>query len=564
MTTANATPFSEEHFKKLIAFLIALVTVFITVVTYLQNDASSRDDAANRDTKRYSLEALDRRVSGDARANFDYNRAYQAYYEYELLIASAEAEGDDAAMARYQALQDRTLSLSPLLADPYFNAENGEADISRYEADTYLVETTALSERFSAASGVKDAWDSKANTYIVHLTLLAVALFLFGMATTISGNLTRWIFTGVGTAVTVFAVGWALVVFVKPVPDLRECKLASGTAIDAYAQGVGLAYQDKYEEAIAAFDQALSCEPNYINALLERGGAQASLGNLDAAVADYEKARSAGDKSASLAGELAWTYYLLGRFEDAIALNRTALAQQPDELWIRFDQGLALLAAGKGDEAQQEYQLGMDSAARQLAEAQAAGAEPPSWLWWGLEDAAGSLDDLQVVLDAGSGQPDPAKIADPDTVNTTAEALITRLKSLSVALEYTGKPPQGELTASISPLEFAEVIYDENGEVQEYQTTDTFPAGTDEVSVLFDYQGMSDGQEVVFKVYIDGEEDPSWRLIAPWELGESGSAEKPISLAYSNTSVLAPGEYAVEIYVDSHLAQRGWFIVEEE
>jgi tetratricopeptide (TPR) repeat protein len=564
MTTANTTPFSEERFKKLIAFLIALVTVFITVVTYLQNDASSRDDAANRDTKRYSLEALERRVSGDARVNFDYNQAYQAYYEYELLIASAEAEGDDAAVARYQALQDHTRTLSPLLADPYFNPETGETDIARYEADTYLVETTALSERFSAASSVKDAWDSKANTYIVHLTLLAVSLFLFGMATTISGNLTRWIFTGVGSAVTVFAVAWALVTFIKPVPDLRLCQVSSGTAIDAYAQGVGLAYQEKYEQAIAAFDEALSCDPNYLNALLERGGAQASLGNLDAAAADYEKARAAGEKSANVAGELAWTYYLMGRFDDAIALNSTALSQQPDELWIRFDQGLAYLAAGKTDEAQKEYQLGMDSAARQLAEAQAAGGEPPSWLWWGLEDAAVSLDDLQVVLESGSGQPDPAKIADAESVIATAETLITRLKSLSVALEYSGKPPQSELTATISPLEFAEVIYDENGEAQEYQTTDTFPAGTDEVSVLFDYQGMQDGQEVVFKVYIDGQEDPSWRLIAPWELGESGSAEKSISLAYSNTSVLAPGEYTVEIYVDSHLAQRGWFIVEEE
>jgi tetratricopeptide (TPR) repeat protein len=564
MTTANATPFSEERFKKLIAFLIAMVTVFITVVTYLQNDASSRDDAANRDTKRYSLEALERRVSGDARVNFDYNQAYQAYYEYELLIASAEAEGDDAAMARYQALQERMLSLSPLLREPYFNAETGETDIGRYEADTYLVETVALGERFTAASAVKDAWDSKANTYIVHLTLLAVTLFLFGMATTISGNVTRWIFTGVGLVVTLFAMGWVMVVFTAPVSDLRNCKLASGTAIDAYAQGVGLAYQDKNEEAIAAFDQALVCEPKYISALLERGRAQASLGNLEAAAGDYEKARAAGDQSANVAGELAWTYYLLGRFDDAIALNRAALALQPDELWIRFDQGLALLAAGKADDAEKEYQTGLGSAARQVAEAQAAGAEPPSWLWWGLEDAAEGLDDLQTVLESGSGQPEPAKISDPDAVIAAAEMLITRLKSMSVALEYIGKPPQGELTASISPLEFAEVIYDENGEPLEYQTTDTFPAGIDEVSVLFDYEGMSDGQDVVFKVYIDGEEDPSWRLIAPWELGASGSAEKPISLAYSNTSVLAPGEYTVEIYVDSHFAQRGWFIVEEE
>ncbi len=75
---------------------------------------------------------------------------------------------------------------------------------------------------------------------------------------------------------------------------------------------------------------------------------------------------------------------------------------------------------------------------------------------------------------------------------------------------------------------------------------------------------MTDGQEVVFKVYIDGEEDPSWRFVEPWSLGESGSAEKPLSYAYSNTQVLSSGEYVIEMYVDSHLAQAGTFVVEQQ
>jgi hypothetical protein len=74
---------------------------------------------------------------------------------------------------------------------------------------------------------------------------------------------------------------------------------------------------------------------------------------------------------------------------------------------------------------------------------------------------------------------------------------------------------------------------------------------------------MQDGQEVVFKMYIDGEEDPSWRFVDAWTLGPDGSAEIPLSLAYSNTAVFEPGEYTVEMYVDSHLAQRGTFYVEE-
>ncbi len=560
---ANPPDQNADRFKKLIALLLAVITVFIAVVTYLQSDAGSRDDAANRDTKRYALEAFGKQVSGDARVNFDYNSAYQSYYELDLLAVSAATVGDEAAARRYEALRDRMLALSPMLAAPYYDPETDALNVAKYEADTYLVEITALQERFAAASAVKDAWDSKANTYIVHLTLLATSLFLYGLSTTISGKATRWIFAGVGTAVAVIAVGWATVVFLQPVNDLRQCQTAGVYAIDAYAQGVGLAYQNQFEPAIASFDKALSCRPNYANALTERGQANTSLGNYSAAAADYEQARVAGDRSANVAGDLAWVYYLLGRFEDAASLNRVALQAAPDELWIQYDLGLSLLAANKLDEARAEYQVGMELAAQQVADAKTAGQEPPSFLWWGLEDAALGLDELIDTIDSDGSSPPRNSLADPAAAGEAAFAISNQLKSLSVALEYTGRPPQGELTAIISPFTFAQPVLDDGGNVVDYDPADTFAYGTDEVSILFDYEEMQDGQEAVFKVYVDGEEDPSWRVAEPWSLGASGSAEKLLSFAYSNTQVLAPGLYTVEMYVNSNLAQSGNFVVDE-
>lgn len=562
--TADLAKQNEERFKKLIAFLIAIVTLLIAIITYLQSDAGSRDDAANRDTKRYTLEAFGKQVSGDARVNFDYNSAYQAYYELNLLSNAALAVDDLAAADRYAVLRDSMTSVSPMLAAPYFDPATGELNVAKYEADTYLVEITALQERFAAASVVKDAWDSKSNTYIVHLTLLAVALFLFGLSTTISGATTRWIFSGVGAAVAVVATVWAGITFAQPVTDLRQCRTADGVyAIDAFAQGVGLAYQDQYEQAIGSFDKALQCDPGYVNAMVERGNANLALGNYDQAAADYEKARAAGNSSAGVAGDLAWVYYLLGRYDDAVAMNRTALETSPNELWIRYDLGLSLLAVGKTDEAKAEYQNGMDSASRQVADARAAGSEPPSYLWAGLEDGALSLDDLIITIESGDGLPPVNTIQNPDAVSAAATEISTQLKSLSVALEYTGQPPAGSLTATISPFIFAENIYDEAGNIVDYAPSDTFAYGTDEVAVLFDYDGLSDGQDVLFKVYVNGEEDPSWRILDDWSLGASGSAQKDISYAYSNTAVLVPGVYTIELYVDSHLAQSGNFYVEE-
>lgn len=550
----------DERFKQTIAVLIAAVTLFAAIIAYLQSDAGARDDRANRDNKRYALEAFGRQVSGNAEVNYAYNSAYQSWQELDLLATSAANRGDEAAALRYAALRDQARQFSPLLDAPYFDPATGEVDLAHYEADTYWVEVTALQEAFLASSTVKDAWDAKSNTYIVHLTLLAVALFLFGLSLVTNGRATRLIFSSVGSAITLVALFWAGSVYAQPVVDLRD----QGQAIGAYAQGVGLAYQSKYEEAIAAFDAALQAAPTYANALAQRAEAQSALGNWAEAAADYEKARAAGDQSGNTAGELAWVYYLQGRFDEAIAMNRTALAATPGELWIQYDLALSLLTAGQLEAAKTEYANGMKLAADQVAAAKVAGAEPPSYLWWGLDDAASGLDDLVAILDGEESAPSLDKITNGEAIRPVANELIHQIKSLAVALEYSGQPPSAPLTAQISPFVFAEPIYDEAGEVTDYTAIDTVPFGTQAVAVLFDYAGMADGQEVLFKVYIEGEEDPSWRVIFPWEAGAEGSYEKPLSLDYSDNFVLAAGYYTVEMYVDGQLAQRGSFMVEEE
>jgi tetratricopeptide (TPR) repeat protein len=550
----------DERFKQTIAVLIAVVTLCAAIIAYLQSDAGARDDRANRDNKRYALEAFGQQVRGNAEVNYAYNSAYQSWQELDLLATSAANRGDEAAAQRYTSLRDQARQFSPLLDAPYFDESAGEVDLARYEVDTYLVAVTGLQEAFLASSVVKDAWDAKANTYIVHLTLLAVALFLFGLSLVTAGGITRWIFTTTGGAITLLALVWAGSVYAQPVVDLRD----QGQAIQAYAQGMGLAYQKKHKEAIAAFDTALQAAPDYANALAQRAEAQSALGNWDAAAADYEKARAAGDQSGNTAGELAWIYYLQGRFDEAIAMNRTALQATPGELWIQYDLALSLLTAGQLDAAKAEYAAGMKLAAEQVAAAKAAGAEPPSYLWWGLDDAAAGLDDLVAILDGEESAPPLDKISNGDAIRPVADELISQIKSLAVALEYTGQPPSAPLTAQISPFAFAKPIYDAAGEVTDYTEIESVPYSTQAVAVLFDYTGMADGQEVLFKVYINGEEDPSWRVIFPWEAGAEGSYEKPLSLDYSDNFVLVAGYYTVEIYVDGQLAQRGSFVVEEE
>ena len=551
--------FDEERFKRLLALVIALVTLITAGIALLQSDAGARDDRANRDTKRYASEAMGRKVSGDARVNFDYNSAYQSWYELDTLASSAASRGDQAAATRYTKLRDEMTSLSPLLATPYFTSTVGQPDTARYESDVYVVEIAALNEKFVAASAVKDAWDGKANGYVLHLTLLAVAFFLFGLSITIANSFTRWIFAGVGTVVAVAATGMALTTWLQPVPDLRD----SGNAINAYAQGVGLAHQERWEPAIASYGEAIQAVPNYVNAYVARAQAYAQQSNYQQAIVDYERARAEGSDSASVAGELAWAYHQQGRFEDAASMNRIALANHPDELWIQFDLGLSLLAAGQVDAAKTEYTKGMDFAAKQVADAHAAGQEVPSFLWWSLDDGAQSIESLILPPDGAASTPPSNPAVDPKVVALAGQALSDQLKSMAVALEFTGKPPEGTVTAKISPFQFSSPVKGDQAAPSEPEIADSFAHGTDEVLVTFDYQGMQDTQEVLYKVYINGEEDPSWRLAAPWDLGASGTAEKPLSLAYSDVFVLNPGQYTVEMYVNSHLVQQGSFVIEE-
>lgn len=557
---SSARLFDEERFKRAVALAIAIVTVITAGIAFLQSDASARDDRANRDTKRYATEVMGRKVSGDARVNFDYNAAYQAWYELDTLANSAELRGDDAAALRYTTLRDEMISLSPLLAAPYFDAAQGQPDVARYEVDVYLNEMTALNEKFLAASSVKDAWDAKANGYILHLTLLAVALFLFGLSITIANPLTRWIFAGVGLVVAVFVTSMSISTFLQPVADLRD---RTG-AIDAYAEGVGLAHQDQWDAAIAAYTKAVQAAPEYTNVYVARAQAYAQQSKLAEAAADYEQARAGGNESASVAGELAWIYYLQGRFTDANAMNRIALEKDQSELWVQFDLGLSLLASGQLDAAQAEYAKGMTRAEQQIAQALAAGQEAPSDLWWSLDDAALSIEGLLASLESADGAPPRDKVAAPATITPAALTLVNQLKSLAVALEYTGKPPQAATTATVSPFEFSAAEEDEEGNLGEPIVAESFPSGTKEVLVTFDYQGMQDGQEVLFKVYIDDEEDPSWRLLQAWDLGAEGTAEKPLSLAYSDAFVLSSGQYTVEMYVNNNLTQRGSFTIEED
>ncbi|PWH17719.1 MAG: hypothetical protein DDG58_07580 [Ardenticatenia bacterium] len=553
------TMFHGDPFERLVVAIITSVTVLAAIITLLQTNASARAGQMGRDAQSYAIQAMGRRVTGQA--NMDYAwHAYQLYEELDVQALLADRFDDPAAAARYRALRTRIAELSPLLAPPYFDTQsNTSPNVERYEADTYLIEATALAERYAVAAALNNAWTAKANAYVTHLALLAVSLFLFGLATTVAGWI-RWLFVGVGLLITGLTFVWILVITLSPIRSV------SGQAIQSFAQGVGYAHQRALEQARDAFTRALQETPFYANAYYERANVLYDMGDYESAVQDYLAAQAAGRDDVNVAWNLGWTYYLLGRFDESIATSQHAVELDPAQVGVRFNVAIAWLAKGDVERARTEYAKTMEVTAQQVAQAVEKGGKPPASLWTYMDAAArdleGLLERLRNAPRPWTEAPPRDKVVNPQAVEAAAEEIVRRLKSFTTALEYSGKPSTAAVTASISPFEFAIPTYDEEGNLIGRTIATAFPQGTDKVLALFDYSGMRDGQEVLWKLYHDGWEDPSWRLIEQWSLGESGSAEKPFSLSYTNLYQFTPGEFKIEMYVDNQFVQQGTFIIE--
>ena len=554
---------SDQKFSRLISVLIAVTTVFAALLAQLEAEAGARDERAARDAKRASLAAFGEQVRGDAQSNYDYYTAFEQYRELEILREAAEDRHDDKAAARYESMAENLLGTSPLLGGkdsqgkPYFDALNEyEPDLARYQVETYYTRVQADLQRFKAASQVKQGWDDKANAYVFHLTLLAVALFLFGLAGTIATAATRTIFMGAGVGIGVLAMGLAGSTYLLSVPDLRQ---AEG-AIEHYARGMGALHMDKPGEAVKSFDQALALWPNYADAYLERGNAYLAMqpSDLDGALRDYRKALELDPANTPVYLQIAFCLYQLGEFGQAVQLCRAGLGGQPDNPPLQAQMALALLAQGQDKEAQESYQKLLDGAAATVAGARAEGLEPPSEVLANLAEAASMLDELSLVLESGRGQPPGEKIrGERATVGRICDSLSARLVSWEMALEDTGKPPRGGLSAKLIEEEFL----DTSTTTPRPLRGEVFAEAPRQVSIGFHYDGMKKGQTVIYRTFLDGEELDSWRYRQSWTEEGSGDWDEPLYPGYSESFAFEAGHYDVEVFIDYQLAASGSFDV---
>ena len=555
----------------LIIMLIAGVAVFGAMVAALQTNAYMHASQANREAQAQALRALQSDVSNLFEVGYDLQVARIWWQQQRLALTArllANVETDPAQAAWYSQEARRLVDASKLLTDqsdlftpPYFNAATGLwPDLNRYWYEQVVAPQLLAGEEQSVQMELGRAWGQKSNAYQTIITLVAVTLFLYGLALTVERYL-KWGFVALGSANLSFIVVWTVLTAIQPIPQIAPQALQAYVvghikaiyALQEELQSRHRSAPDKADQAIADLSRAIAWRPDYTAAYITRGDAYTVKGEAllfgqgDAAlrdasfrqaVADYRHALELQPDNYHTYWNLGWALYLLGEHEPALAAIRRVIELSPmKQFGARLVSGEILMGMGRVQEGLAEIRRAIEHAA----------AHPLSSDAYYFRQMIRNTERLQVV------RPHPG----------LSES--TRLlKEAFTSLQFRGTPYPGTTRVQIRNLAFGTPTVERAGKVASYWISDHFPADTEQVNVLFDYQDMAEGEQVVLKVYHNGVERPFYHQVLIWHDGASGHCDQlAVRIPVKHILFgLLPGQYRVEIYVEGNLRASGEFTVQ--
>jgi serine/threonine protein kinase/Flp pilus assembly protein TadD len=118
------------------------------------------------------------------------------------------------------------------------------------------------------------------------------------------------------------------------------------------AKGLTASARDKFDKAIARFQDALALDKNYARAWYSLGNAARDRGLMKTAISAFAKAAEIRPKDALASYNLGNMYVRLGQYGKANEAYQKALAADPNHLGARLNMSAALLEQGKIDEAE--------------------------------------------------------------------------------------------------------------------------------------------------------------------------------------------------------------------
>lgn len=532
---------TDQQFKRIVVTLMSIVTILSALTAFLQTASASRSSTAVRNSQRHALSQVETALQTQQQQNYD----LYVYEQWSSLLAqrlvqlgSSRGISVTSPAQHLSDLMQLTANFSPLTQPPYLTDPiNGLLDLARYYADNEY-QSTYWRQRREASAAEGEIWGRKAAAYVMVLSLLAVALFLLGLAATIGGQL-RGAFVILGGFFAVIGTVWMLFTAIIPVPvrtDLAMQTFARGHR--NIVQGEILRGWDQITAAmpqllsgIDEMNKALQLDPNYGDALNERAFAyliaaelQVFSGQdahqlLSAAVADFQATVDLGRTDLTTLWNLGYAEYLLGDYANALNWTERAIDRAPQQVGLYLNRAAALLGLGRRSEALTEVDHAVDQAVQQ----------PISTAYYYFRQA---IYDLTLLSKAR-----PAMALDD---------LLVYIKEKYVSLRYRHLAPPQAVDTQITNLRFGSEL-NTNNDVLNFATT--FPARTEKVFVAFDYAALPVGGEIDALVYRNDREDDTLSSVGVTNLSGTGSAWLQIITPFINAGGLTSGHYRADIYV---------------
>jgi tetratricopeptide (TPR) repeat protein len=189
----------------------------------------------------------------------------------------------------------------------------------RYEQDAQWEGYRLLGLR-EAANQQADAAEGRFAHLAAALTMLVVAVFLFGYSLTPQGRERRALFSGVATAFALVGLAWAIF------HGLRGTEHPPASAAVAFADGEVALHKGDYGPAVTHLERAIADWPHAVTAYADLGQAQfvknegelsgvvtvPRKASLEAAIADDSKAMENGSESPTVSSDKSGSLLFLG------------------------------------------------------------------------------------------------------------------------------------------------------------------------------------------------------------------------------------------------------------
>jgi hypothetical protein len=338
----------RERFARFLAICIVVSTLLLALVEFAHgNDTKSMDSAAieaqNLGAERQGEVARAEALAQSDLAMFGLTEQERtqagnaSQTAANQILAGADDAQSIAAIRRFDALAELSQTFTTI-TESGPNGPDSDPAFPNRTLSLATKESELLFAKQDAANEEREAWETRLSQYSVILTMLAVAVYLFGLSLTLQAAVRR-IITGLALALVLVSAGWS-----GGLQIVRPSR-APDAAAEAYAQGrVDAAVARSPEDLKKAeddFSEAINARPTFAQAYVQRAGVRFVEGSpevgssfisittqdaLRSSTADLQKAYDLGLRNYLLLYNLSSQDVLISLYDNRPELLSQAIA----------------------------------------------------------------------------------------------------------------------------------------------------------------------------------------------------------------------------------------------